>query len=263
MTSKLRTLVASSTARRTLAILLLAAAWEGYGRFLNDDLLFPSLSRTVLALIDSTKTGELPSRLLNSLTTLGMGYAAGVLLASVLTTLAISVKFGADLLAMLTAMFSPLPAVALLPMAILWFGIGEPAIVFVIMFSVLWAVALNAQSGFRGVSPALRMTGYNLSLTGWRHVVYILVPAAFPSILSGLKIGWAFAWRTLIAAELVFGASSRSGGLGWFISEHRNELAIDQVFAGMLVVILVGLLVEIGIFRTIERLTVIRWGMQR
>jgi NitT/TauT family transport system permease protein len=67
----------------------------------------------------------------------------------------------------------------------------------------------------------------------------------------------------LIAAELVFGASSRSGGLGWFISEHRNELAIDQVFAGMLVVILVGLMVELGIFRTIERLTVIRWGMQR
>lgn len=255
--------MASPTVRRALVILLLAAAWEGYGRFLNDDLLFPSLSKTVLALIASTETGELPSRLLNSLTTLGMGYAAGVLLATVLTTLAISVKFGADLLAMLTAMFSPLPAVALLPMAILWFGIGEPAIVFVIMFSVLWAVALNAQSGFRGVSPALRMTGYNLSLTGWRHVVFILVPAAFPSILSGLKIGWAFAWRTLIAAELVFGASSRSGGLGWFIAEHRNELAIDQVFAGMLVVILVGLLVEIGIFRTIERLTVIRWGMQR
>jgi NitT/TauT family transport system permease protein len=180
-----------------------------------------------------------------------------------LTTLAISTRFGSDLLSMLTGMFSPLPAVALLPMAILWFGIGQPAIVFVIMFSVLWVLVLNAQSGFRGVSPALRMTGYNLSLTGWRHVIFILVPAAFPAILSGLKIGWAFAWRTLIAAELVFGASSRSGGLGWFISEHRNELAIDQVFAGMLVVILVGLLVEIGIFRTVERLTVMRWGMQR
>jgi len=249
--------------RRFLVILLLAAAWEGYARFLGDDLLFPSLSRTVTALFESTRTGELPGRLLNSLGTLGMGYAAGVALATMLTTLAISTRFGADLLAMLTAMFSPLPAVALLPMAILWFGIGQPAIVFVIMFSVLWALALNAQSGFRGVSPALRMTGYNLSLTGWRHVVHILIPAAFPSILAGLKIGWAFAWRTLIAAELVFGASSRSGGLGWFIAEHRNELAIDQVFAGMLVVILVGLLVEIGIFRTVERFTVIRWGMQR
>ena len=93
--------------------MLLAALWEGYGRFLNDDLLFPSLSKTLMALFDSTRTGELPSRLLNSLVTLGMGYAAGVALAAVLTTLAISTRFGADLLAMLTAMFSPLPAVAL------------------------------------------------------------------------------------------------------------------------------------------------------
>jgi NitT/TauT family transport system permease protein len=259
----LRAFFQSSTVHRVLLILLLAAIWEGYGRFLSDDLLFPSLSKTVAALIQSTESGELPSRLLKSLTTLAWGYAAGIALAAVLTTLAISTKVGADLLSILTSMFSPLPAVALLPMAILWFGIGEPAIVFVIMFSVLWVLVLNAQSGFRGVSPALRMTGYNLSLTGWRHVLFILVPAAFPSILSGLKIGWAFAWRTLIAAELVFGASSRSGGLGWFIAEHRNELAIDQVFAGMLVVILVGLLVEIGIFRTIEKLTVVRWGMQR
>jgi NitT/TauT family transport system permease protein len=249
--------------RRVLLIALLAAIWEGYGRFLNDDLLFPSLSKTVSALVASTISGELPSRLFNSLETLALGYVAGIAIAAILTTLAISTKFGADILSTLTSMFSPLPAVALLPMAILWFGIGQPAIVFVIMFSVLWVLVLNAQSGFRGVAPALRMTGYNLSLTGWRHVIFILVPAAFPSILSGLKIGWAFAWRTLIAAELVFGASSRSGGLGWFIAEHRNELAIDQVFAGMLVVILVGLAIEFGIFRTVERLTVIRWGMQR
>jgi len=248
--------------RRVLVILLLAAAWEGYARFLGDDLLFPSLSRTVTALFESTRTGELPGRLLNSLGTLGMGYAAGVALATMLTTLAISTRFGADLLAMLTAMFSPLPAVALLPMAILWFGIGQPAIVFVIMFSVLWALALNAQSGFRGVSPALRMTGYNLSLTGWRHVVHILIPAAFPSILAGLKIGWAFAWRTLIAAELVFGVSSGSGGLGWFIYANKNTLEIPSVFAGLLMVILIGLVVENLIFRTIEHRTVRRWGMQ-
>jgi NitT/TauT family transport system permease protein len=101
---------------------------------------------------------------------------------------------------------------------------------------------------------------FGMSLTGWRHVVHILIPAAFPTILAGLKIGWACAWRTLIAAELVFGTSSGSGGLGWLIAEHRNELAIDHVFARMLVVILVGLLVGIGIFRTVERLTVIGWA---
>jgi hypothetical protein len=71
-------------------------------------------------------------------------------------------------------------------------------------------------------------------------VLHILVPAALPSILSGLKIGWAFAWRTLIAAELVFGASSGKGGLGWYIFQNRNELYTDKVFAGLAVVILIG-----------------------
>ena len=89
-----------------------------------------------------------------------------------------------------------------------------------------------------------------------------LVPAAFPSILTGLKIGWAFAWRTLIAAELVFGASSRSGGLGWFIFENRNQLETASVFAGLLTVILIGLTVESVIFRAIENATVRKWGMQ-
>jgi NitT/TauT family transport system permease protein len=91
----------------------------------------------------------------------------------------------------------------------------------------------------------------------------ILAPAALPAIIAGLKIGWAFAWRTLIAAELVFGASSRSGGLGWFVFERRNNLQIDEVFAGLLAVILIGLLVEGVFFRLLEARTVRRWGLQR
>jgi NitT/TauT family transport system permease protein len=78
--------------------------------------------------------------------------------------------------------------------------------------------------------------------SGLRYVLQILVPAALPSILSGLKIGWAFAWRTLIAAELVFGASSGKGGLGWYIFQNRNELFTDRVFAGLAMVMLIGLI---------------------
>jgi NitT/TauT family transport system permease protein len=89
-----------------------------------------------------------------------------------------------------------------------------------------------------------------------------LIPGAFPSILTGLKVGWAFAWRTLIAAELVFGVSSGSGGLGWYIFEQKNQLLIPNVFAGLLTVILFGLVVENLIFRVIENRTVRRWGMQ-
>jgi NitT/TauT family transport system permease protein len=107
------------------------------------------------------------------------------------------------------------------------------------------------------------MAGQNYGLKGVRYVALILMPAAFPSILAGLKIGWAFAWRTLIAAELVFGVSARSGGLGWFIFENRNMLETAAVFAGLTAVIIIGLTVEGVIFRAIEARTVRRWGMQR
>jgi NitT/TauT family transport system permease protein len=90
------------------------------------------------------------------------------------------------------------------------------------------------------------MADHNYGRCGLTYVWKILVPAAFPSILAGLKIGWAFAWRTLIAAELVFGVRSRSGGLGWFIFEHRNELQTDYVFGGLMTVILIGPFVEGG-----------------
>jgi NitT/TauT family transport system permease protein len=155
-----------------------------------------------------------------------------------------------------------LPAIALLPLALIWFGLGDVSIMFVLVHSELWAVALNTHSGFRSVSSTLRMVGRNYGLKGPRFIAKILIPAAFPSILTGLKIGWAFAWRTLIAAELVFGVSSGQGGLGWYIYENKNMLDIPAVFAGLFTVILIGLFVENLIFRNIEVATVRKWGMQ-
>jgi NitT/TauT family transport system permease protein len=159
-------------------------------------------------------------------------------------------------------MFNPLPAIALLPIALIWFGLGNGSLVFVLVHSVVWAVTLNTHSGFLAVSNTQRMVGRNCGLSGLAYVGKILIPAAFPSIITGLKIGWAFAWRTLIASELVFGVSSGSGGLGWYIYENKNALEIPNVFAGLLTVIVIGLVVENLIFRVIEQRTVRRWGMQ-
>ena len=253
---------AHGAVRKVVIILVLALAWELYARYLDNDLLFPTLSETLGAFRDNLANGVLPQRALATLRVLLMGYAGGVLLAAVLTVLAINTQIGTDILETLTAMFNPLPAIALLPLALIWFGLGNGSLVFVLIHSVLWAVALNTHAGFLGVSQTLRMVGRNYELRGLRYVALILVPAAFPSILTGLKIGWAFAWRTLIAAELVFGVSSGKGGLGWFIFENRNTLEIPAVFAGLLTVILIGLLVENLVFRTIERHTVRRWGVQ-
>jgi len=249
--------------RRLVILAVLAVLWELVARWQDNDLLLPTFLQTARALVEGLASGELIDKTAISLSVLLKGYAAGILGAFVLTTLAVSTQLGRDLLSTLTAMFNPLPAIALLPLALLWFGLGQGSLVFVLVHSVLWPLALATYAGFQSVPEPLRMAGRNYGLTGIRYVLQILVPAALPAILSGLKIGWAFAWRTLIAAELVFGASSGKGGLGWYIFQNRNELYTDKVFAGLVMVILIGLLVEGLGFRTLERLTVQRWGQQR
>ncbi|CAN7614886.1 ABC transporter permease [Caballeronia sp. LjRoot31] len=249
--------------RKALIALVLIGIWEVAARAVGNDLLLPTFTDTLTAFVQGIWSGELIAKTAISLSVLLRGYLLGVALAFVLTSLAVSTRFGRDLLSMLTAMFNPLPSIALLPLALLWFGLGTGSLLFVLVHSVLWPLALNTYSGFQSVPETLRMTGRNYGLKGLRHVLLILVPAALPSILAGLRVGWAFAWRTLIAAELVFGASSGNGGLGWYIFQNRNELYTDKVFAGLAAVIVIGLIVEHLVFDTFERLTVRRWGVQR
>jgi NitT/TauT family transport system permease protein len=252
----------SGAVRKTALLVVLAAGWEFYARWLDNPLLVPTFSATVAALVASVESGALPRAAVYTISMLLKGYAAGLAIAALLTALATGTRLGADLLETLTAMFNPLPSIALLPLALIWFGLGQGSIIFVLIHAVLWAVALNTFAGFRSVSPTWRMVGQNYGLSRVGYIARILIPGAFPSILTGLKVGWAFAWRTLIAAELVFGVSSGSGGLGWFIFERKNQLLIADVFAGLLTVILFGLAVENLVFKTIENRTVRRWGMQ-
>jgi NitT/TauT family transport system permease protein len=252
----------NGAARKIVLLAALALLWELYARCLNNPLLFPTFSDTVKALFTSIASGEIPHAAAYSISMLLKGYAIGLVLAALLTALASASRIGSDFLETLTAMFNPLPSIALLPLALIWFGLGDGSVIFVLIHAVLWSVALNMHAGFRAVSPTLKMVGQNYGLSKPGYVARILLPAAFPSILTGLKVGWAFAWRTLIAAELVFGVSSGSGGLGWYIFEQKNQLLIPNVFAGLLTVILFGLVVENLIFKSIENVTVRRWGMQ-
>lgn len=250
-----------SALRKAVILLALALSWQAYAVNLGNPLLFPTFTDTLSALVGLFYSGVLLKNTIFTLQTLATGYGLGLALAGVVTVIAVCSRLGNDLLELMTSMFNPLPPIALLPLALLWFGIGKASLVFVLIHSVLWPVSLNTYGGFKAVSKTLKMVGQNYGLSDFRLVTNILIPAAFPSILSGLKIGWAFSWRTLIAAELVFGVSSGSGGLGWFIYEHKNHLDIPAVFAGLLTVILIGLVVENFIFRVIERKTVLRWGM--
>ncbi len=248
-------------ARKAAIVLALFVFWELLTRWAASPLLFPTASSVLAAFARSVANGEVPGYAAQSLQVLLTGMAIGAALALVLTTVAVTTRLGAEFLETVTSMFNPLPAIALMPLALLWFGLGVKSLIFVIIHSVLWPMSLNTYQGFVTVPQTLRRVGQNFGLTGWRLVLGILLPAAFPYILSGIKIGWAFAWRTIIAAEMVFGVAGSQGGLGWFIYQNRFEMNTDLVFAGLLTVILIGLLVENLFFKWLERKTVLRWGM--
>lgn len=261
--------------RKLSVLVTLVAAWEIYTRISDiNELMFPTFSATGTALYNALVNEGLLINVWNSLSLLLMGYGIGLGIAAALVVFGVWTRFGSDLLTTLTAMLNPLPAIALLPMAMLWFGLGPAAIVFTLLHSIIWPVALNTHSGFMGVSETQRMVGRNYGLRGLSYIYKILIPAAFPSILTGLRIGWAFAWRTLIAAELVFGGQvadtsgqlgaegSSAGGLGWIIFQNQMENQTPYVFAGLFAVILVGIIIENGVFRNVEDRTIRRWGMQ-
>jgi NitT/TauT family transport system permease protein len=247
--------------RRGLILIGFAVLWELAARYTDEPLLFPSFIDTLQALWTALTEGTLLGRIATSIEVLLLGYSLAVALALLLTIIAVSSPFGADVLSTLVSMFNPLPALAILPLALLWFGLGLPGLLLVMVQSVVWTVAMNTFTGFQSVPETLRMAGQNFGLSPLSYIFRVLVPAAFPMILTGLKIGWAHAWRTLIGAELVFGVASRSGGIGWYIYENRAAFETANVFAGLMTIIVIGFLVETLLFRTIELRTVRRWGM--
>ena len=243
--------------RYGLVVVLLAAAWEVSARWSEAPLL-PPLSDALEVVWIDLSNGVLLLHMLRSLHALALGYAVGAVCALLLAAVAIISRLGRDVLSVLTTLLGPLPAVALLPLAFLWFGMGEASLVCVLVGSVLWPVASGASSGVQEVPDVLRMAGRNIGLRHVRYALWLL-PAVLPSVLHGLRVGWVLAWSTLIAADLVIGAATGSGGIGWYIYENHARLDVPRVFAGLLSVVAVGALVEGG-FRLVERHAARRLG---
>ena len=248
--------------RRTLLLVGIVALWQAYATLSDvSPLVFSAPLDVARALFEGWTSGDLARATVLTLKILGIGMAIGMLAAAILTTLATWTRIGEDVLVLLTSMLNPLPSIAILPLAILWFGLSETALIVVIANAVTWPIAINVSMGFRTVNPTILAVGRNIGLRGWRLVRDVLLPAALPHIISGLKTGWAFGWRTIIAAELVFGVAGGGGGLGNYINKSRYFLEIPEVFAGLVTIALIGIALE-WVFTLVERRTVVRWGMK-
>jgi len=223
--------------------------------------LFPSVGMIGQALRESIVQGELVHQTGYSLILILQGLFWGLLLAIIAASLSIANKAVNGLTDTLTTLAHPLPGIALLPIIILWFGTGTLSILVIIVHSVIWPMFVNLMTGFRAIPRIYKEAGLNLGLNNWQIAKDIMLPASLPYLLSGMRIGWARAWRALISAEMIFGAVGSQGGIGWYIFKQRVFMDTPGMFAGLIVIVLIGILVEDYVFAVLEDRTVKRWGM--
>jgi NitT/TauT family transport system permease protein len=239
---------------------VLVVAWHLYAVH-KGPLFIATPWQTVQEFWEGWREGSLADTTWATVSLLLEGVAIGAGVAAVLVAFATLSKFAEDVLIFLTSVLNPLPGVAVLPIAMLLFGFNESAIRFVIANATIWPIAIALNTGFRTANQTLVAVGRNVGLSRVRVITDVLAPAALPHAISGLKTAWAFGWRTLIAAELVFGVAGSSGGLGNYINDARQYFIAPRIFAGLLTIAILGVLVE-TMFAQFERRTIVRWGMK-
>lgn len=226
-------------------------------------MLLPSPKDVAVVLWDSLSNGDLLYQSAYSLWIIVIGLLIGIVLAFALALVSLRFKTVSGLVDTVTAIAHPLPGIAILPLVMIWFGTGTGAITALIVHSCLWPMLINLLAGFRATPAIYTDVGRNLSVGPLAAVFEILIPSSMSYLLSGAKIGWARAWRALISAEMVFGAIGAKGGIGWYIFKQRTFMNTAGLFAGIIVVIAIGMLMEDLVFAQLEKRTVIKWGMAR
>lgn len=205
------------------------------------------------------KDGSLWQATLVTMRRLFLGYLLGVAFGLPLGLLTARFKVAEDTLGVIALGLQTLPSVCWVPLALLWFGQTEMAMLFVVVMGSLWSVVIATDNGVRTVPPIFARAAQTMGSRGLHTWLKVILPAALPFIVSGMKQGWAFAWRSLMAAE-IFVTILTGFGLGHLLHYGRELHAMDQVIGIMLVIILIGLLADKILFSPWERYLHRRWG---
>jgi NitT/TauT family transport system permease protein len=203
--------------------------------------------------------GSLWDACLVTLKRLMIGYLAGIILGVPLGLLMSTSQFVEDTLGALALGLQTLPSVCWVPLALLWFGQTETAMLFVVIMGTMWSVMIATDTGARNIPPIYARAARTMGSEGLHKWTHVILPASLPYLISGLKQGWAFAWRSLMAAE-IYVTILTGFGLGYLLHYGRELNAMDQVIGVMLVIIWIGLLVDKIVFSPLERFLHRRWG---
>ena len=239
---------------------LLGAAWHwAFASHLWSPVLVPSPASVARYLWDIARDGTLASSVGVTVKRLVWGYVIGVGVGLPAGLLIARFRFLHDTVGLLALGLQGLPSVCWVPLALLWFGQTEAAMLFVVVMGTVWSVVLATETGVRNVNPLYVRAARTMG-SRWLHIwIYVIMPASLPFIVSGMKQGWAFAWRSLMAAE-IFVTILTGYGLGQLLHDGRELNAMEQVIGIMVVIVAIGLLADKILFSPWENFLHRRWG---
>lgn len=209
------------------------------------------------SLQNNWEAGRIQDAVKTSMKRLGIGFAFAFVIGIAFGAAMGAVKWVDETLGSLAVGMLSLPSVTWLPLALIWFGLSERAIIFVVVMGSVFAIAISARDGVRNIPPLYRRAGLTFGANPYQMLRYVILPGMIPSMIQGLKLGWSFAWRSLMAAELLY----VSGGLGFLLQLGRELNNISQVIAVMAVIIVIGLAVDRLVFARLEGWVKERWGL--
>jgi NitT/TauT family transport system permease protein len=245
----------------TLFFVLILAAWEAAVRLgLWSKVLMPSPSAVGVYLGAALMDGTLLEASRVTLQRLLLGYLAGLIVGLPIGLACARSKVMQDTMGTLALGLQTLPSVCWAPLALLWFGQTEWAVFFIVFMGSLWSISLAVEAGVRNVPPIYARAARTMGSRGLHTLALVILPASLPFVVSGMKQGWAFAWRSLMAAE-IYVTILTGFGLGHLLHYGRELLAMEQVLGIMLLIVAIGLLVDRTLFLPFERFMHRRWGL--
>ncbi|CAM3650900.1 ABC transporter permease [Aeromicrobium ponti] len=245
--------------KRIIFFAAIIAFWEIGSRLeLWHPLIFPSLSSVFNALVEGFQDKTLIYDLIASFKRLAVGLAISLVIGTLIGILLGKSKTADDTLGAVILALQSVPSIVWLPIAIMWFGLNEKAVIFVTILGGTFVMALNMRTGIKNVSPLYIKAAQTMGANGIDLFARVIFPASIPYVVTGSRLAWAFAWRALMAGELL----STGPGLGYTLRYASDFGRMDIVIGVMIIIGAIGMIVDQLIFQRIEKSVIKKWGLE-
>ncbi len=238
---------------------MIAVIWEVISRLSAlPDFMFPSLTQVLMTLFDGIVSGQITAAVIKSLSRIIIGFSAAVSLGVILGYFIWRYKFIEDTLGFVVTALQSIPSIVWFPLTIIWFGLNDFAILFIVAIGATWTMTISATSGLKNVPALYQRVARTLGSGGFHFIRTVIIPASIPQLLSGLRIAWAFSWRALMAGELL----GAGGGLGQLLENGRSLGQMDLVIAVMIIIAVIGTIMDHFVFLRLEHAVQTKWGIR-